>query len=145
MKSPRTNSVTPPHDVWLQNCGFQSRHDPITRGVAPGILSQNIEKPSKNAAPNLMPVEDTTGLLRRDIFPLREFKPATTPASNAIQPPRVADHVVSELRTLRKLSAGVYCPETSRDCIPEVVIFVLIALLGMAWPILSMIHVMGRH
>jgi hypothetical protein len=145
MKSPRTNSITPPQDAWLQNCGFQSRHDPITRAVAPGILSQNIEKPSKNAAPNLMSIEDTTALPSREIFPLREFEPATTPAPNAAQPPRIADHVVSELRTLRKLSAGVYCPETSRDCIPEVALFVLIALLGMAWPILSMIHVMGRH
>jgi hypothetical protein len=141
MKLPRTNSVAPPHDAWLQDCGFQSRHDPVTRVVTPGILSQNVEKPSKTPAANLMPVEDTS----RNIFPLREFEPASAPAPKAIQPPQMADHVVSELRTLRKLSAGVFCPETSRDCIPEVVIFGLIALLGMAWPILSMIHVMGRH
>ncbi|MEY2492550.1 MAG: hypothetical protein QOH24_1501 [Verrucomicrobiota bacterium] len=145
MKAPRTNPVTPPHDTWLQNCGFQSRHDPVTRAVTPGILSQNIDKLSNKAAPTLIPVEDKMGLPSRDIFPLREFEPAATPSTNASQPARMADHVVSELRALRKLSAGVYCPETSRDCIPEIVLFVLIALLGMAWPILSMFHAMGRH
>ena len=146
MKTPPTRSPAQPHSDWLRGCGFQSRHDPVIHGIAPGILSQNIEKPAKNALSSFPPITETESstLPGRQIFPLTEVEP---PKSRSIpkQPAGVADDVLSELRTLRQLSAGVFCPETSRDCIPEVVLFGLITLLGMAWPILSMLGVMGHH
>ena len=155
MKTPPTRSPAQPHTDWLRGCGFQSRHDPVIHGIAPGILSQNIEKPAKNALSSFPPITETESstspgqtesstLPGRQIFPLTEVEP---PKSRSIpkQSAGVADDVLSELRTLRQLSAGVFCPETSRDCIPEVVLFGLITLLGMAWPILSMLGVMGHH
>ncbi len=145
MKTQPMRTPAQPHSDWLRDCGFQSRHDPVIHGVAPGILSQNIEKPPKNALSSF-PITETqpSTLPGRQIFPLTEIEPPKS-RSNAKQSPAVANNVLSELRTLRQLSAGVYCPETSRDCIPEVVLFGLIALLGMAWPIISMIHAMGHH
>jgi len=146
MKTPPTRSPAQPHSDWLRDCGFQSRHDPVIHGVAPGILSQNIEKPAKKALSSFQPITETqpSTLPGRQIFPLAEIEPSKS-RSNAKQVPVVAENVLSELRTFRQLSAGVYCPETSRDCIPEVVLFGLITLLGMAWPILSMIRAMGHH
>ena len=147
MKTPPARSSAQPNTDWLRNCGFQSRHDPVIHGVAPGILSQNIEKPAKNILSSFPPIAETetSKLPGRQIFPLAEFKAQPEPRSKANQPPAVAKDLLSEVHSLRQLSAGVYCPETNRDCIPEVVIFGLITLLGMAWPILSMIHAMGHH
>jgi hypothetical protein len=145
MKTPPMRTPAQPHSDWLRDCGFQSRHDPVIHGVVPGILSQNIEKPAKNALSSF-PITETqpNTLPGRQIFPLAEIEPPKS-RSHAKQSPAVANNVLSELRTFRQLSAGVYCPETSRDCIPEVVLFGLITLLGMAWPILSMLGVMGHH
>src|SRR5437868_3327970 len=128
MKTTPTRSPAQPHTDWLHGCGFQSRHDPVIHGVAPGILSQNIEKPAKSALSSV-PLITETGLSTlpgRQIFPLTEIQPPKL-RPNAKQPAVAAHDVVSELRTLRQLSAGVFCPETSRDCIPEVVLFGLIA------------------
>jgi hypothetical protein len=146
MKTPPTRSPAQPHTEWLRDCGFQSRHDPIIHGIAPGILSQNIEKPAENAPSSFPPITETVSstLPGRQIFPLAEVQPSKS-RSIAKKPAGVPNDVLSELRTLRQLSAGVFCPETNRDCIPEVVLFGLITLLGMAWPILSMLGVMGRH
>src|SRR5438105_15449040 len=146
MKTPPTRSPAQPHADWLRDCGFQSRHDPVIHDIAPGILSQNIEKPAKSALSSFPPVTETESytLPGRQIFPLTEVAPSNS--RSVAKPPPAIDHdVLSELRTLRQLSAGVFCPETSRDCIPEVVLFGLITLLGMAWPILSMLGVMGHH
>jgi hypothetical protein len=147
MKTPPTRSSAQPNADWLRNCGFQSRHDPVIHGVAPGILSQNIEKPAKNILSSFPPIveTETSKLPGRQIFPLAEFKAQPESRSKANQPPAVANDVLSEMHSLRQLSAGVFCPETNRDCIPELVLFGLIALLGMAWPILSMLGVMGHH
>jgi hypothetical protein len=146
MKTPLTRSPAQPHPDWLRDCGFQSRHDPVTHGIAPGILSQNIEQPAKSPLYSFPPVveRESNTLPGRQIFPLSEVE-RPKPRSIAKQPPEIAHDVLSELRTLRELSAGAFCPETSRDCIPEVVLFGLITLLGMAWPILSMLGVMGHH
>src|SRR5437588_4515691 len=146
MKTLPTHSPAQPHSDWLPECGFQSRHDPVIHGVAPSILSQNIEKPAKKALSSFPPIAETqpSTLPGRQIFPLAEIDPPKS-RSSVKQSPGVAKDVSSELRTFRQLSAGVYCPETSRDCIPEVLLFGLITLLGMAWPILSMIHAMGHH
>jgi hypothetical protein len=54
--------------------------------------------------------------------------------------------VLSELRTLRQLSAGVFNPQTSRDFLPESILFGLIGVLCAAWPIISMFSTMAaRH
>lgn len=143
MKPTSTPSATPPPNDWLQNCGFQSRHDPVNRSVAPGILTQKIDKPASNPTPNFIPIESRSSF--SDVFPLMEYQPAAPSSPPKVEPTLVTDEVLSEIRTLRKLSSDVFCPETSRDCIPEVILFGLIALLGMAWPILSMLGVMHRH
>jgi len=56
-----------------------------------------------------------------------------------------SQEVLSELRTLRQLSAGVFSPETNRDSLPEIIIFSLIAALGVAWPIISMVATMAAR
>ena len=147
MKTPPARSSAQPNTDWLRNCGFQSRHDPVIHGVAPGILSQNIEKPAKSTLASFPPITETgpSTLPGRQIFPLAEFNAQPQSRSEANQPAAVTKDVLSELHSLRQLSAGVFCPETNRDCIPEVVLFGLITLLGIAWPILSMLGVMGHH
>lgn len=54
------------------------------------------------------------------------------------------DSLVAELHSFRQLSSAFFCPETSRDSLPEYILFGLIALLGLAWPILAMLGVMSR-
>src|SRR5205085_9205346 len=108
MKTPPTRSPAQPHADWLRDCGFQSRHDSVIHGVAPGILSQNIEKPAKNPLSSFPPVVETelSTLPGRQIFPLTEIEPPKS-RSSAKQSPGIANDVLSELRTFRQLSAGV--------------------------------------
>src|SRR5438477_4474202 len=108
MKTPPTRSPAQPHADWLRDCGFQSRHDPVIHGVAPGILSQNIEKPAKKALSSFPPITETqpSTLPGRQIFPLAEIDPPKS-RSSVKQSPGVAKDVSSELRTFRQLSAGV--------------------------------------
>ena len=56
------------------------------------------------------------------------------------------NEVLSELRTLRQLSSKVFDPQSERDFLPELILFGLIGVLCVAWPIISMLTVMaGRH
>ena len=56
------------------------------------------------------------------------------------------NEVLSELRTLRQLSSKVLDPQSERDFLPELILFGLIGVLCVAWPIISMLTVMaGRH
>jgi hypothetical protein len=56
------------------------------------------------------------------------------------------NEVLSEVRTLRQLSAGVFDPHASRDFLPDLILFAVIGTLCAAWPIISMFSAMAsRH
>jgi hypothetical protein len=72
--------------------------------------------------------------------------PVGQPLSPSKLPTAPNHDVLSELRTLRQLSAGVFDPQTSHDFLPESIVFGLIGILCAAWPIMSMFSTMaGRH
>lgn len=155
MKAPLNRSTQATHDDWLHNCGFQSRQDVVERSVAPGILPQKIQKAVVSPMPQFTKPE--VPLADRNIFPLIDgaFEPMTPGATRVLEKAAAASPVTeksarseaisSELRTFRQLSSSIYCPETNRDAWPEYVLFSLIALLAVAWPILAMLGVMARH
>ena len=142
MKTPPAAPVAPSHPDWLNDCSFQSRQD--SPGLMPGILSHNVKKPANPTSfqRNFSPTSDATrqhGLVpttNQGLGPLSPSKLPTAPNHE----------VLSELRTLRQLSAGVFDPQTSHDFLPETIVFGLIGILCAAWPIMSMLSTMaGRH
>ena len=50
MITPPTHSPAQPHSDWLRECGFQSRHDPVIHGVAPGIHVANAAQAKRRIA-----------------------------------------------------------------------------------------------
>ena len=116
----------------------------------PGILSHHVKKP---AAPtslhrNLSSAGGVTDLGEHGLVPItnQEFGPAVEPQGTSKLPTARNSEVLSELRTLRQLSAGVFDPQTSHDFVPESILFGLIGVLCAAWPIISMFSTMaGRH
>jgi len=148
MKTPPVAPVAPSHPDWLNDCSFQSRQD--SPGLMPGILSHHVKKP---AAPtslhrNLSSAGGVTDLGEHGLVPItnQEFGPAVEPQSTSKLPTARNSEVLSELRTLRQLSAGVFDPQTTRDFLPESILFGLIGVLCAAWPIISMFSTMaGRH
>jgi hypothetical protein len=135
MKTPPGAPVTPSHPDWLNDCSFQSRQD--SPGLMPGILSHNVKKPANPTSfqRNFSPTSGAT-----------ELGPVGQPLSPSKVPTAQNHKVLSELRTLRQLSAGVFDPQTSHDFLPESIVFGLIGILCAAWPIMSMFSIMdGRH
>lgn len=135
MKTPTPPPATNSHNDWLTNCTFQSRQDAVARSAAPGILSQKVEKPMAAAMPE-MPI------LERNIFPLIDDTPVVATLAKQKNDSR---EVKAELRTFRELSSTIFCPEKDRDSLPEYVVFSLIALLAVAWPIIAMLRTMASH
>jgi hypothetical protein len=148
MKTPPAAPVTPSHPDWLNDCSFQSRQD--SPGLMPGILSHHAKK---SANPNSFhrsssPASGVTDLGERGLVPItnQELGPVAEPLSPSKLPTAQNDKVLSELRTLRQLSAGVFDPHASNDFLPEIIVFGLIGILCAAWPIMSMLSTMaGRH
>ncbi len=146
MKAPPTPSGTKAQEEWLQDCGFQSRQDHLGHSVAPGILSQKIERHTAETMVAPTHVLEELHLPGRDIFPLIELEPPTEKEkAGHTQKEKANAEVASELRSFRKLSTAVFCPETKREAYPEYILFGLIVLLAMLWPILAMFGVMARH
>lgn len=148
MKSPLTPPpIASPHADWLHDCAFQSRQDP--HSIAPGILSQNSKKPTYSTTFNRSsaPVKGVTGLSNHGLHPLpnAHLEPVARPARTSELAGMPSQQVLSELRTLRQLSAGVFSPETNRDSLPEIILFALIGVLGAAWPIISMVATMAAR
>ena len=148
MKTPPVTPIAPPHPDWLNDCSFQSRQD--SPGLIPGILGHNVKKP---AAPtslhrNFSSAGGVTDLGQRGLVPTtnQELGPVVEPQSTRKLSTARNGEVLSELRTLRQLSAGVFDPQTSRDFLPESILFGLIGVLCAAWPIISMFSTMAaRH
>jgi hypothetical protein len=148
MKTPPVTPVAPSHPDWLNDCSFQSRQD--SPGLIPGILSHHVKKPATPTSfhPNSSSAGGVTDLGERGLVPMtnQELRPVVKPQSTSKLPTARNGEVLSELRTLRQLSAGVFDPQTSRDFLPESILFGLIGVLCAAWPIISMFSAMAaRH
>jgi hypothetical protein len=148
MKTPPVTPVAPSHPDWLNDCSFQSRQD--SPGLIPGILSHHVKKPATPTSfhRNSPSTGGVTDLGERGLVPMtnQELRPVVKPQSTSKLPTARNGEVLSELRTLRQLSAGVFDPQTSRDFLPESILFGLIGVLCAAWPIISMFSTMAaRH
>src|SRR2546423_1864742 len=147
MKTPPAAPVAPSHPDWLNDCSFQSRQD--SPGLMPGILSHHVKKSANPASQrNLSPAGGVTDLGEHGLVPItnQELESVAQPLSPSKLPTAPNHEVLSELRTLRQLSAGVFDPQTSHDFLPETIVFGLIGILCAAWPIMSMFSTMaGRH
>jgi hypothetical protein len=148
MKTPPVTPVASSHPDWLNDCSFQSRQE--SPGLIPGILSHHIKKPATPTSfhRNLSSAGGVTDLGARGLVPVtnQERGPVVKPQNTSKLPTARNGEVLSELRTLRQLSAGVFDPQTSRDFLPESILFGLIGVLCAAWPIISMFSTMaGRH
>ena len=116
----------------------------------PGILSHHVKKPANpnSFQGNFSPASGVTDLSRHGLVPItnQELGPVAEPPSPSKLPTAQNHEVLSELRTLRQLSAGVFDPQASNDFLPEMIVFGLIGILCAAWPIMSMFSTMaGRH
>ena len=116
----------------------------------PGILSHHAKKPANpnSFQGNFSPASGVTDLSGHGLVPInnQELGPTGQPLSPSKLPTPQNHEVLSELRTLRQLSAGVFDPQTSHDFLPEMIVFGLIGILCAAWPIMSMFSTMaGRH
>ena len=116
----------------------------------PGILSHHVKKPPNPSSfhRNSSSAAGVTDFGERGLVPItnQEFGPVIEPQSTSKLPTARNNEVLSELRTLRQLSAGVFDPQTTRDFLPESILFGLIGILCAAWPIISMFSTMaGRH
>src|SRR5256714_1035013 len=148
MKTPPAAPVVPSHPDWLNDCSFQSRQD--SPGLMPGILSHHVKKTANPNSfhRNFSPASGVTDLGGRGLVPItnQELEPVAEPPNPAKLRTAQNHEVLSELRTLRQLSAGVFDPQMSNDFLPEIIVFGLIGILCAAWPIMSMLSTMaGRH
>jgi len=148
MKTPPAAPVAPSHPDWLNDCSFQSRQE--SPGLIPGILSHHVKKPATPPGfhRNVSSAGGVTDLGEHGLVPIinQESGPVVEPQSKSKLPTARNSEVLSELRTLRQLSAGVFDPQTSRDFLPESILFGLIGVLCAAWPIISMFSTMAaRH
>jgi hypothetical protein len=148
MKTPPASPVAPSHPDWLNDCSFQSRQD--SPGLIPGILSHHVKKSANPTSlnRNVSSAGGVTDLGERGLVPItnQKFAPVVKPQGTSELPTARNSEVLSELRTLRQLSAGVFDPQTSRDFLPESILFGLIGVLCAAWPIISMFSTMAaRH
>jgi hypothetical protein len=148
MKTPQTRPPAALPD-WLNDCSFQSREESL--GLTPGILAHNVKKSN---APTSFHREFASGASVTALgehglvsMPSQDFVPVSESPITSTSPVKSENNeVLSELRTLRQLSAGVFDPHSERDFLPELILFGLIGVLCAAWPIISMLTVMAsRH
>ena len=148
MKTPPVTPVAPSHPDWLNDCSFQSRQDSL--GLTPGILGHHVKKSAQASSfhRNFSPASSVTELGEHGLVPItnQDFRAVVEPQSTSKLATARNAAVLSELRTLRQLSAGVFDPQTDHDFRSETILFGLIGILCAAWPIISMLSTMaGRH
>ena len=148
MKTPPVTPVAPSHPDWLNDCSFQSRQDSL--GLTPGILGHHVKKSAQSSSfhRNFSAASGVTELGEHGLVPItnQDFRPVVEPQSTSKLATARNAAVLSELRTLRQLSAGVFDPQTDHDFRSETILFGLIGILCAAWPIISMLSTMaGRH
>ncbi|MDQ2867786.1 MAG: hypothetical protein M3R59_05155 [Verrucomicrobiota bacterium] len=112
---------------WLDDCSFESRQETVSRGIAAGVLSPKADQAV--AAPTAVVV------------------PPPAPAVATHHSPSAVDAATraSEVHTFRQLAADAYNGEKGPGSWPEYIVFGLIALLAVLWPILAIMGVMSRH
>ena len=150
MKTPPPTRPPAALPDWLNDCSFQSREESL--GSTPGILAHNVKK---STAPTSFHREFASGAAVTALgehglvsMPSQNFVPVLESTITSTTPPAKSENneVLSELRTLRQLSAGVFDPHSERDFLPELILFGVIGVLCAAWPIVSMLTVMAsRH
>lgn len=147
MKTPPGSPATPSHPDWLNDCSFQSRQE--SPGLMPGILSHHVKKPANPTSfhRSFSFSSGVTDLGERGLVPItnQEFRPVVEPQSTSQLATARNNEVLSELRTLRQLSAGVFDPHTSHEFLSENILFGLIGVLCAAWPIISMLSAMAAR
>ena len=148
MKTPPVAPATPSHPDWLNDCSFQSRQE--SPGLMPGILSHHVKKPANPGGlhRDSSSASGVTDLGEHGLVPIanQELGPVVKSQSTSKLTTARNNEVLSELRTLRQLSAGVFDPQTTHDFLPETIAFGLIGVLCAAWPIISMFSTMAaRH
>jgi hypothetical protein len=161
METLTSRVVAPSPPDWLDNCAFTSRHGTLVRSAPRAILTQKFENrvPPKIQAGRervIFPMIDraleplTKPLPRaRELRTLTDFSSASPKSKTENLPPpkkirQLPDSLAAELHSFRQLSSPFFCPETSMDTLPEYILFGLVALLAVAWPILAMLRVMAR-
>ena len=148
MNTPPAAPVVPSHPDWLNDCSFQSRQE--SPGLIPGILNHQVKKAtSRTSFHPSFASPGVTDLGAHGLVPVThaDFSAgADSPAITSKLSNSRNNEVLSEVRTLRQLSAGVFDPHASRDFLPDLILFAVIGTLCAAWPIISMFSVMAsRH
>jgi hypothetical protein len=162
METLTSRVVMPSPQDWLDNCAFTPRHHALARRAEAPILTQNFENklPTKVQAARervIFPIIDRAlAPLTSPVAPAREIQtlpdfPPTSASTKTKNPPplpkkiaQLPAPIVAELHSFRQLSSPLFCPETSMDTLPEYILFGLIVLLAVAWPILAMLGVMSH-
>lgn len=147
MNTPPAAPVVPSHPDWLNDCSFQSRQE--SPGLIPGILNHQVKK-STTPTSFHRSFASTGGadLRAHGLVPVThpDFAAADSPSTPTKLSNRRNNELLSEVRTLRQLSADVFDPHASRDFLPDLILFAVIAVLCAAWPIISMFSIMAsRH
>ena len=147
MKTPPARPVPASLPDWLSDCSFQSREDSL--GLTPGILAHHVKKPAAPSAlhRDFVAGSGVTALGEHGLVSMtnESFGPVVAPPMPTASSKSDGTEVLSELRTLRQLSAKVFDPQSERDFVPEMILFGLIGILCAAWPIISMLRVMAGH
>jgi hypothetical protein len=145
---------------WLDSCAFTPRHNSPARSAGAATLIQKVENPVR---PEIQAARERVifPMIERALEPLTKTPPPvrevrTLPESSASpekierRPPTekirpLPGPLAAELHSFRQLSSPLFCPETSLDTLPEYILFGLVALLAVAWPILAMLGVMSHR
>jgi hypothetical protein len=161
METLTSRVVAPSPTDWLDNCAFTPRQHSLARNAPAAILTQKLENklpPKVQTARErvIFPmIERALEPLSKPLPPAREIQtlPDVPSASPVVETrylppakkiPKLPASRVAELHSFRQLSSPLLCPETSLDTLPEYILFGLIVLLAVAWPILAMLGVMAR-
>jgi hypothetical protein len=145
----KTSQTTPPVPLpdWLNDCSFQSRQE--TPGLMPGIVGHHVKK---SAAPisfhrDFAAGTGATVLAEHGLVTMTNPQVGMVVESPRANTPAKPEHaeILSELRTLRQLSASVFDPHSEHDFLPDLILFGVIGVLCVAWPIISMFGAMAGH
>lgn len=173
METLTSRAAASPQEDWIDRCAFTSRHRVLRGGSA--VLIHQFEKPApllsrqKEISGRALRLPSraehvAAPLINRDFETVAKFLSPQKKTAQVTNPPitisadvahslspaqkntrQLPAALTAELHSFRQLSSPLFCPEKSRDTLPEYILFGLIVLLAAAWPILAMLGVMARH